>query len=381
MPVFSSLNVRLPVITVGLALVSATAMGGAKLVFRASGLVDAAQERLQFAASARKTAIELIADRAVGDLFTIAAQPAGRRQFRRSRRSARSGQARLRRTRPGLHRPGATVEARSAAEGAGTMYGRRHAKVQEAARKLIERPGYADLAVRRRGRTRRLHDHQGRRFRPRAVRARAAGDRPRPAGGAPEGRRTGRDRCSRISRAYPAEAGAVGLHRPRRRPAAPTSPWARARRPRGSASSSCASTPALFDRALSDRSGLGETGQVMAVGARRRCLRSNPPLDGGRSRPAARDARSASTKAALDDAATLRLRRRRRRAHGRDLPKSRCSARPGPSSPSSPRTRPSRRSATLTRALAADRPSPSSPATAILGLLFARTHRAARSAP
>jgi hypothetical protein len=37
-------------------------------------------------------------------------------------------------------------------------------------------------------------------------------------------------------------------------------------------------TPALFDRTLSKRVGLGETGQIVAAGADGR-LRSNPPLD------------------------------------------------------------------------------------------------------
>ncbi|GJD93554.1 hypothetical protein OCOJLMKI_0749 [Methylobacterium iners] len=47
MSLFTSLNVRLPAATVGLALLSAAAMGGLSWYAARAGLTEAAQERLQ----------------------------------------------------------------------------------------------------------------------------------------------------------------------------------------------------------------------------------------------------------------------------------------------------------------------------------------------
>lgn len=144
MSVFSSLNVRLPAITVGLALLSAATMGTLGWYSARAGLIEAAHERLDFAATAKKTSLELIGNRAVGDLATVSSNPQVAGNFVDLMEALDPGKPGFAELIKAFTGP-ATIAERVAVEGSGTMYGRRHAKVQEAARKLIERPGYADL--------------------------------------------------------------------------------------------------------------------------------------------------------------------------------------------------------------------------------------------
>ncbi|MBY0258104.1 methyl-accepting chemotaxis protein [Methylobacterium sp.] len=274
MPRLTSLNFRLPAITVGLALVSASVMGGLSWYSARSGLTDAAQERLQFAASARKAGIELVAERVGGDLVTVAGNPQVAGNFgdlAEALDPAKPDFAGLVRT----YTEGASREARLGAEAAGTMYGRRHAKVQEVARKLLERPGYADLV---------FVSEDGR-----IVYTTTKGADFGRALTEPEYAATGLARLvARLKSAdadatlyedyaaYPAEAvpsAFIGRSIARRANVAMGT---------GQEASRIGFvllrlTPALFDRTLSDRGGLGETGQVMAIGADG-TLRSNPPL-------------------------------------------------------------------------------------------------------
>src|SRR5919205_998821 len=71
----SRLSTRLPSMTVGLALLSATAMGGFSWYSARSGLMTAAHGRLQIAAAARRDGIELVADRMQADFLAAAAHP------------------------------------------------------------------------------------------------------------------------------------------------------------------------------------------------------------------------------------------------------------------------------------------------------------------
>jgi methyl-accepting chemotaxis protein len=274
MPRLTSLNFRLPAITVGLALVSASVMGGLSWYSARSGLVDAAQERLQFAASARKAGIELVAERVGGDLVTVAGNPQVGGNFGdlvEALDPAKPDFAGLVRT----YTEGASREARLGAEAAGTMYGRRHAKVQEVARKLLERPGYADLVfVSEDGRI--------------VYTTTKGGDFGRSLA-EPELAGTGLARL--VARLKGAEADATLYEDYAAYPAEPVpsafigrSIARRANVAMGTGQEASRIgfvllrlTPALFDRTLSDRGGLGETGQVMAVGADG-TLRSNPPL-------------------------------------------------------------------------------------------------------
>ncbi|WP_019904950.1 methyl-accepting chemotaxis protein [Methylobacterium sp. 77] len=277
MSVATSLNVRLPVIIVGLAMASTALMGGLSWYSARSGLTEAVQERLEFAASARKTGLELIADRAGGDLLATAnnnqvASNVG--DLIEALDPAKAEYAGLVQAFTGP----ATAQERMAVEGAGTMYGRRHAKVQEVGRKLLERPGYADLL---------FVDEDGRIVYTTTKGADFAHSLSEPALQASglarlvERLKTAEPETtlSQDFAAYPAEAG-------------PSAFFGRAVARRanvamgtGQAASRIGFvvlrvTPALFDASLSERNGLGATGQVMAVGADG-LLRSNPPLYAG----------------------------------------------------------------------------------------------------
>ena len=144
MSAFTSLNVRLPAITVGLALLSTTVMGGLSFKTSRDGLVEAASERLQFAASARKQGLEIVFERAVSDLGTVSANTQVSSNFSdlvEALDPAKSDFAQL----VQIYTGSSKLEERLAVEATGTMYGRRHVKVQEMGRKLVERSGYADL--------------------------------------------------------------------------------------------------------------------------------------------------------------------------------------------------------------------------------------------
>ncbi|MCJ2083591.1 methyl-accepting chemotaxis protein [Methylobacterium sp. J-090] len=277
MSALSSLKVRLPAITVGLALVSATAMGGLSWHFARSGLIEGARNRLELAADARKIGIELVAERAAGDLVTTAANPQVGGNFAdlvEALDPAKADFARIVQAYTSAPKP----EDRLAAEAAGTMYGRRHGKVQEVARKLVERRGYADLIfVSEDGRLV-YTTTKGADF------AHALSER--------ELAETGLARLVQRLKAADADATLFEDFAPYPAEAGPSAFLGRsiARRANVAMGTGQAAerigfvvmrvTPALFDRTLSDRGGLGDTGQVVALGADGR-LRSNAPLGGG----------------------------------------------------------------------------------------------------
>ena len=146
MAMFSRLSARLPAMTVGLALLSATAMGGFSWYSARSGLIDAAHERLQLAASARRDGIELMADRMQADFAAASAHPQIVSNFPDLIETLDPARPETASVIEAFRAP-KTVEARIALDGTAmtAMYGRRHAKVQEVARKLVAQPGYADL--------------------------------------------------------------------------------------------------------------------------------------------------------------------------------------------------------------------------------------------
>jgi methyl-accepting chemotaxis protein len=271
---FSSLKVRLPAVTIGLALVSATALAGLSWSFAKSGLVEAAQERLQLAVTGRKIGIELVAERALGDLVTAAANPQIAGNFGDLVEALDPGKADFATLVQAYTGP-AKLEDRLTAEATGTMYGRRHTKVQELARKFIERPGYADLLfVAEDGRIV-YTTTKGADFSHTLSESDFAA--------------TGLARL--VERLKAADADATLYEDFSAYPAGngPSAFFGRAITRRanvamgtGQAASRVGFvvmrvTPTLFDRTLSDRGGLGDTGQVVAVGADGR-LRSDPPL-------------------------------------------------------------------------------------------------------
>jgi methyl-accepting chemotaxis protein len=271
---FSSLKVRLPAITIGLALVSATALGGLSWSFAKSGLVEAAQDRLQLAVTGRKIGIELVAERAVGDLVTTAANPQVAGNFGDLVEALDPAKADFA-TIVQAYTAAAKPEDRLTAEAAGTMYGRRHTKVQEVGRKVIERPGYADLM---------FVSEDGR-----IVYTTTKGTDFSHALSEPDFAGTGLTRL--VERLKAADADATLYEDFSAYPAGtePSAFFGRAITRRanvamgtGQAASRVGFvvmrvTPLLFDRTLTDRGGLGDTGQLVAVGADGR-LRSDPPL-------------------------------------------------------------------------------------------------------
>ncbi|NEU12067.1 HAMP domain-containing protein [Methylobacterium sp. BTF04] len=277
MSLFASLNTRLPAIIVGLALVSSTAMGGLSWYSARAGLVAAAEDRLDLAATARKTGIELVVERAGGDLATTAsnAQVSGNfGDLVEALDPAKPDFAQLVQTYSGA----ATPEGRMAAEAPATMYGRRHAKVQEVARKLVERPGYADLV---------FVSEDGRIVYTTTKGADFSHDLSEPAL-----KETGLAKLIERLKAADADATLFEDFAPYPAEAAPSAFLGRAVARRANVAMGTGQaaarigfvvmrvTPALFDRTLSDRGGLGDTGRIMAVGTDG-LLRSNPPLSGG----------------------------------------------------------------------------------------------------
>lgn len=276
MSFFASLNVRLPAITVGLALVSSAVMGGLSWSSARGGLAEAAQERLQFAASSRKTGIELVGERVAGDFGTVAANPQVAGNFGdlvEALDPAKADFTQIVRA----YTDGATLEARLGAEATGTMYGRRHAKVQEVARKLLERPGYADLIF--------VSDDG------RIVYTTTKGADFGQRLSEPDLGKTGLVRLVERLKAAPGEAMLFEDYAAYPVDAGPSAFLGRAVTRRANVAMGTGQdaarvgfvvmrlTPALFDRTLTDRSGLGQTGQILAIGADG-LLRSNPPLSG-----------------------------------------------------------------------------------------------------
>ncbi len=271
----SRLSARLPAMTIGLALMSAATMGGMSWYSARTSLLKAASERLHLAASARRDSIELTADRMQADFVAVAAHPQVVSNFPdliETLDPAKPDTAAVVDT----FRAPKTVAERIALDGgpATGMYGRRHGKVQDVARKLVAQPGYADLI---------FLDEAGR-----IVYTTTKGE--DFAGTVAEGplKETGLARL--VARLKAAEPNAVLYEDFASYPLDGTSAFVgRAMSKRANVAMGTSQaverigfvvmrvTPALFDQVLVKRTGLGETGQVLAAGPDG-SLRSNPPL-------------------------------------------------------------------------------------------------------
>ena len=276
MIVLSRISTRLPAVTVGLALVSAAAMGGFSWYSAKAGLIEAAGERLQLAAASRRDSITLVADRMQADFGATAGHPQIVSNFTDLAETLDPAKPDHAAVVAAFRAPG-TVEARIAFDGAATntMYGRRHGKVQEVARRLVAQPGYADLM---------FLDEAGR-----IVYTTTKGEDFSRSLTDPALSRTGLARLvERLKSADPTAsvyedfaAYPVG--------ATPSAFIGRAMTKRANVAMGTAQaaerigyvvlrvTPALFDQTLVKRDGLGETGQILAAGPDG-LLRSNPPL-------------------------------------------------------------------------------------------------------
>ena len=170
-----------------------------------------------------------------------------------------------------------TVEARVALDStpATAMYGRRHVKVQEVARRIVAEPGYADLI---------FLDESGR-----VVYTTTKGNDFAKSLDDPSLKESGLARL--VERLKSQDPGATAFEDFASYPVGgPSAFIGRAMTKRANVAMGTAQaverigfvvlrvTPALFDRTLAKRAGLGETGQILAAGADGR-LRSNPPLN------------------------------------------------------------------------------------------------------
>ncbi|OAS27811.1 methyl-accepting chemotaxis protein [Methylobacterium platani] len=275
----SKLAVRLPATIVGLALVSATVMGGLSWHSARSSLVSSVQDTLRLAATATGQGIALVADRAQADFVAAAGHPQVASNFTDLIETLDPGKPDYAGILAAFRAP-AGLEARLAFDGAttNTMYGRRHGKVQEVARKLLSHPGYADLM---------FLDPNGR-----IVYTATKGD--DFAAAVTDGplRDTGLARLFEQMKgagsdavsfadfaAYPVGGEpAAFIGKPMNRRANVAMGTAQAVERAGYIVMRLA--PSLFDQALSQRAGLGETGETLAVGPDGR-LRAKPPLTQG----------------------------------------------------------------------------------------------------
>lgn len=263
--------------TIGLALMSAATMGGISWYSARASLLTAAGDRLQLAASARRDSIELTADRMHADFVAVAAHPQVVSNFPDLIEALDPGKSDYATVVEAFKAP-KTVEERIALDGgAGTgMYGRRHGKVQEIARKLVAQPGYGDLL---------FVDENGRI----AYTTTKSEDF---AGTVAEGplKETGLGRL--VERLKTAEPNAILFEDFSAYPVGgvPSAFIGRAMTKRANVAMGTSQaverigfivmrvTPALFNQVLAKRTGLGETGQVLAAGQDGR-LRSDPPLN------------------------------------------------------------------------------------------------------
>ncbi|ARO54613.1 methyl-accepting chemotaxis protein [Methylorubrum zatmanii] len=272
----SRLGVRLPAMTIGLALLSAAAMGGLSWSSAKSGLIEAAGARLELAAAARRDGIELVADRMQADFLAAAGHPQIVSNFPDLVETLDPSKPDFAGIVEAFQSP-PTVEARVALDStpATAMYGRRHVKVQEVARRIVAEPGYADLI---------FLDESGR-----VVYTTTKGNDFAKSLDDPSLKETGLARL--VERLKSQDPGATAFEDFASYPVGgPSAFIGRAMTKRANVAMGTAQaverigfvvlrvTPALFDRTLAKRAGLGETGQILAAGADGR-LRSNPPLN------------------------------------------------------------------------------------------------------
>ena len=272
----SKLAVRLPATIVGLALVSSSVMGGLSWYTARSSLVSAVEDRLRLAATATGHGMALVADRAQAEFVAAANHPQVASNFTDLIETLDPSKPDYAGILAAFRAPQG-IEARLAFDGTttNTMYGRRHVKVQEVARKLVGPAGYADLM---------FLDTNGR-----IVYTATKGDDFAASLADPALRDTGLSKLFERMKAggpdavsfadfaaYPVGGQAAFIGKPMNRRANVAMGTAQAVERAGYVVMRI--TPALFDQTLTHRAGLGETGQTLAVGADGK-LRANPPLD------------------------------------------------------------------------------------------------------
>ena len=242
-----------------------------------SGLIEDAKDRLQLAAATRRDGIELVAGRLQADFLATTGHPQIISNFPdliETLDPANPEYAIVMAAIQGLD----TDVARLAFDGASTntMYGRRHVKVQDVARRLVTQPGCADLI---------FLDQQGHIVYTTTKGADFAKSLSDPI-------LSGTDLARLVERLKTADTSATLFEdfSPYPVGAGPSAFIGGVMAKRANVAMGTAQaeerigyivmrvTPALFDQTLGKRDGLGETGQIMAAGADG-LLRSNPPLN------------------------------------------------------------------------------------------------------
>lgn len=144
---FKSLGIRIPAFNIGLALVSSLIMAFFCWETARTALVDAAKDKLAFAAAARKTSIDQVFARARSDIAMLAAS----RELASNFEDLQAGLDPANATRNDIIQAFRAPEKRAdriAIDGRSTggQYGIRHAKVHEVAAKFVA-GGYADALL------------------------------------------------------------------------------------------------------------------------------------------------------------------------------------------------------------------------------------------
>jgi len=272
----TSLKMRIAIPTIGIALFSAAAMGGLTLVVAKARLTDIARDRMQLAATSQKTSVEMISAQASADLNDFADNPLVASNLPDLAETLDLDKPDTRDTIKAFT-ASPDPAARLALDGStvNSMYGRRHVKVQQAAQKLLKHPGYADALFLDEKGVLVYTAMKGKDF------AHTLADADLQASGlarlvarlrkAPDGQTLFEDFAPYVADARP--AGFIGRSVARKSNVAMGSSQEATR----IGYVVLRVSPALFDQTLASRNGLGESGEVFAVGEDG-TFRSNPPL-------------------------------------------------------------------------------------------------------
>ncbi|MBH0239315.1 methyl-accepting chemotaxis protein [Methylobrevis albus] len=142
----ATLKLKLPLVIVGLALLSAAVIGGIGWSGARSALADAAVDRLSLAAEGRRALLQATAEGIQLDLDNVAGTAIVGSSIAELDKNLELNPAEFEKTKAyfggdvatRLHRDGADSE---------TMYGFRHAKVHDVLRTALQRGGYADVLL------------------------------------------------------------------------------------------------------------------------------------------------------------------------------------------------------------------------------------------
>ena len=143
-----TLRIRLPIAIVGLGLVSAATMGWIGWSGAKSALTSAASDKLSLAAETRRNSLELVEERLKVDAANLAAMKVVADNIGDLAEQLAASQENVDKT-LAYFGAAASPEERSKLDGAesGSMYGLRHSKVHPAALSLMQQGGYDDILL------------------------------------------------------------------------------------------------------------------------------------------------------------------------------------------------------------------------------------------